>query len=69
MLVRIASLIAAGNNGVIGQATGLDDGGIDNGAKSLRCEWHVVVSEAAIAIHLGAYFRRITNESFTHRVE
>src|SRR5688572_12892575 len=55
--MRITGLLTAGHDGVSGDAAGLENGGVDDGAKALRCERSVAINEFAVTADLGVLDR------------
>src|ERR1043166_1651781 len=54
-LVRVAGLPAAGDDGVGGNAAGLDHGDVDYGAEFLRGQRHIVIKQFAVASDFGRF--------------
>ena len=53
----VASLAAPCNDGVAGQATGLEDGGVDDGAQFLGRQGHIVIDQSSFATDLRIFQR------------
>ena len=55
LLMRIARLPPARDNGVGGQPAGLEDGNVNDGAQFLRGQRRAVVSQLPVPPHLGCF--------------